>query len=321
MSGKHSVPVQAAAPQDMHFEYTVLKGYFKQSEDSTDDTRFDFKKSHFGLIDRAYDTDAQGPNDSQWARFTTHIRHLVGQDASVKVLFLGRHGQGWHNVAESKYGTQAWDCYYSTLDGYDGLTWADAHLTPTGRQQALDVQALWKQQIGLGMPPPETFYVSPLTRAVQTADLSFDAWHRAYQPYLQEGCREALGIHTCDRRSTRSQIQTAFPHVVFEPGFVEEDALWERDYREPQSARRYRLAMWLDGVWATDDNVFVSLTSHSGAIASILEVLGHRRFALETGGVIPVVVRADKVQGKREVPAKEPSDSPPICDKPPPDVS
>ena len=28
---------------------------------------------------------------------------------SYKVLFLGRHGQGWHNVAETKYGTKAWD--------------------------------------------------------------------------------------------------------------------------------------------------------------------------------------------------------------------
>lgn len=28
--------------QDSHFEYTVLKGFFLQSEDSTDDTKFDF---------------------------------------------------------------------------------------------------------------------------------------------------------------------------------------------------------------------------------------------------------------------------------------
>lgn len=31
------------------------------------------------------------------------------ENIQFKVLFLGRHGQGWHNVAESKYGTAAWD--------------------------------------------------------------------------------------------------------------------------------------------------------------------------------------------------------------------
>ena len=49
----------------------------------------------------------------------------------------------------------------------------------------------------------------------------------------------------------------------------------------------------------------------------MLEVLGHRKFALETGGVIPVVVRAERVQGKRAVPPWEPSDAPPKCEEPP----
>jgi hypothetical protein len=29
-------------PQDFHYKYTVQKGLFMQSEDSTDDTKFDF---------------------------------------------------------------------------------------------------------------------------------------------------------------------------------------------------------------------------------------------------------------------------------------
>jgi hypothetical protein len=36
------IPVPAPPQQDFHFKYTVLKGYFKQSEDSTDDSTFDF---------------------------------------------------------------------------------------------------------------------------------------------------------------------------------------------------------------------------------------------------------------------------------------
>ena len=38
----HNIPVPASPPQDFHFKYTVQKGFFLQSEDSTDDTTFDF---------------------------------------------------------------------------------------------------------------------------------------------------------------------------------------------------------------------------------------------------------------------------------------
>lgn len=239
------------------------------------------------------------------------------------MLFLGRHGEGEHNVAEARYGTRAWDCYWSYLDGADGLVWSDAHLTPTGEQQALAVHALWATQLALGMPPPDRYVVSPLTRTVQTADLSFKGLElpegQGYKPYVKELLREALGVHTCDRRSPLSALKKAHPHLAFEPGFSDPDTLWQPDYREPPSARRYRLAVLLDEVFAeTDDaDVFLSLTSHSGAIGSMLEVLGHREFRLETGGVVPVVVWAERVQGKREVPAWEPSDAPPRCEEPP----
>jgi broad specificity phosphatase PhoE len=163
--------------------------------------------------------------------------------------------------------------------------------------------------------------VSPLSRTIETADLTFSNLalpaSQPYAPHVKELVREALGVHTCDRRRPRAEIARAFPHVAFEDGFAEEDGLWEADYREPRSARRYRLARLLDDVFATDEGVVLSVTSHSGAIRAMLYVLGHREFALETGGVIPVVVRAERVRGDREVPEKEPSAAPPMCDGPP----
>jgi broad specificity phosphatase PhoE len=203
------------------------------------------------------------------------------------------------------------------------MSWADALLTPTGRQQALDANSLWKEQIPNGIPVPETYYVSPMTRTIETADLTFTGLDllsgKEYKPYIKELVREALGIHTCDRRSTKSEIEQKFTHLTFEPGFSERDELWKKDYREPVSARNYRLATFLDDVFANEDRgkVVLSMTSHSGAIGSMLEVLGHRKFRLETGGVIPVVVRAERVEGKRQVPPWEPSDGPEMCDEPP----
>jgi hypothetical protein len=61
------------------------------------------------LINRDYDSDQPGAQKEQWKCFESHIRSLVTKDPSVKVIWLGRHGQGWHNVAETKYGTKAWD--------------------------------------------------------------------------------------------------------------------------------------------------------------------------------------------------------------------
>jgi broad specificity phosphatase PhoE len=276
---------------------------------------------------------------------------------AFKVLFLGRHGEGWHNVAEAKYGTEAWDVcgiilfffvvlalpystpsppnpapsknqpdqpkqsYYAAQDGVPPLVWSDAHLTPLGATQALAAHHLWAANLPLGLPAPETYYVSPLTRTIQTADLTFSALplpaSHAYAPRIKELAREALGVHTCDRRSRRAEIAAAFPHVAFEEGFAEDDALWRADYREPRSARRYRVARLLDDVFAHDAGVVLSVTSHSGAIKAMLHVMGHREFWLETGGVVPVVVRAERVEGEREVPAWEPSAAPPILDAPP----
>jgi hypothetical protein len=103
-----------------------------------------------------------------------------------------------------------------------------------------------------------------------------------------------MGEHTCDRRSTKSAIAVDFPRYRFEPGFAEEDELWDPKVRESDEHRDRRLRDLLDDIFATDENVFLSLTAHSGAITSILAVIGHRKFPLATGAVIPVVVKAEK---------------------------
>jgi broad specificity phosphatase PhoE len=201
------------------------------------------------------------------------------------------------------------------------MQWSDALLTDLGKEQARDVNALWKALLPKGIPLPETYYVSPLTRTIETADLSFNGLDlpedRQYKPIGKELLREALGVHTCDRRSPASYIRKTFPHVRLEAGFSEADPLWEADYREPRSARNFRLSQFLDDVFEHDKGVFLSFTSHSGAIGSILEAIGHREFALQTGGVIPVFVKATRVEGARKAPPKEPSEAPPACDSPP----
>ncbi|OCK75126.1 phosphoglycerate mutase-like protein [Lepidopterella palustris CBS 459.81] len=318
-----------SAPQASHIKYTTIKGYFLQSEDSTDSSTFNFKTNNFGLINRSYETDGSGDAEvrkTQWQRFVRYVEYVneeSGEGVWFKVLFMGRHGQGWHNVAEDKYGTPAWDCYWSKLDGADGITWADADLTELGEKQAEGVSEFWKSHLtveGGGIPVPQSYYLSPLTRAIRTAEITFAGLElpesAPFKPVVKELLREAIGVHTCDRRSTATHILGAFSSslaLTLEPHFSETDPLWTADLREPDSALKVRMATLLDDVFTHDDSAFVSFTSHSGAIGMLLEALGHRKWNLQTGEIIPVFVRAERVSGEREEGSEEPSGTAPSC--------
>jgi len=69
---------------------------------------------------RAYDTDTEFDPDgkkTQWQRFENYVARLNESSPSgvqYKILYLGRHGQGYHNVAEATYGTHAWDVGHSS---------------------------------------------------------------------------------------------------------------------------------------------------------------------------------------------------------------
>lgn len=126
--------------------------------------------------------------------------------------------------------------------------------------------------------------------------------------------RETIGIHTCDRRSSKTAIQEEYPDYIIEESLTENDELWHPEERESDSALNARLKKFLDDIFAANtDNTFISITAHSGAITSILDVVGHRRFELQTGGVIPVLVRAERLPGKEPDRIIEPPTGVPAC--------
>lgn len=220
---------------------------------------------------------------------------------SYKILYLGRHGQGYHNVAESRYGTQLWDSYWAKQEGDEHAHWADAHLTPIGEQQALDVNAFWSSALSQAkVPAPEKYYTSPFYRCLQTAWLSFHDLSlpssSPFAPIVKELLRETNGVHTCDRRGASSIIRSDFPSYTLEPGLPETDVSWTPDYREKPTEHILREHWCLEDIWMeSKDKQFLSITAHSGTIAAILGAVGHRRFALPTGGVIPVAVKGERV--------------------------
>ncbi|KAJ5893982.1 phosphoglycerate mutase, partial [Penicillium taxi] len=307
--------------------YTTITGYFLQDETSTDPSTFDYTTVNFGLINRTYPADEKLKHNqkqtlTQWERFHHQVQTLNDEshsDVEYRVLFLGRHGEGWHNAAETYYGTPAWNCYWAELNGNSTATWHDAALTTNGINQALIAHDFWQKEINeQRIHTPDSYFVSPLTRTLQTANYTFTNLsqhpdgqaHRnhesptkvKFKPLIKELFREGISIHTCDHRRSKTYIKELFPSWTIEAGFTEDDELWNGVTAETSAARDVRSATALDEIFfvkSTKEDSFVSVTSHSGEISSILRVVGHRTFSLKTGAVIPVLVRAEKINAEK----------------------
>jgi broad specificity phosphatase PhoE len=79
--------------------------------------------------------------------------------------------------------------YWSLQDGDEDGDWVDARLTEQGRRQAEIAKAAWEQQIDAGIPLPERYYVSPLNRCLETAQITFmGILGRPFEPVIKEVC-------------------------------------------------------------------------------------------------------------------------------------
>ncbi|KIW66679.1 hypothetical protein PV04_05988 [Phialophora macrospora] len=314
-----------ASSVSAYIQYSTVTGYFLQDDNSTNATTFDYTATNFGLINQSYPTDASNAASlTQWQRFAGLIANLTKTapaKVQYKLLFLGRHGEGWHNAAESYYGTPAWNCYWSLLDGNATASWSDARLTDNGIAQALTAHDFWLSRIQHEkIPTPQKYYTSPLYRCLSTANLTFSGLPlpsgQPFIPTIKALLRESISEHTCDRRSNKTYIHAQFPKYKFEPGFPETDQLWTGVTAETSTAQDARSKTLLDEIFTTDKSTYLSFTSHSGEIASILRVLGHRSFSLNTGAVIPVLVRAESVAGTSTISTQAWTPSP-HCTVPP----
>jgi hypothetical protein len=113
-------------------------------------------------------------------------------------------------------------------------------------------------------------------------------------PVIKEKLRERLGVHTCDQRSSRSWITTAYPNFAIEDGFVEEDELWDPDRRETPEEHVERSTKLLSDIFSNDESVSVALTAHSGAIMSLFAATGWKKVPVAVGALYPLLVCANR---------------------------
>ena len=119
-----------------------------------------------------------------------------------------------------------------------------------------------------------------------------------------QNCREENGVHTCDKRKTRTYIATSYPRFIIEDGFTELDELWSPTVRESTAQVAERARKVLDVVFQNDIDalckinlfyfvhfillifilVVISITAHSGFINGFLTAVGRPSFTVPTGG-------------------------------------
>ncbi|KDR77515.1 hypothetical protein GALMADRAFT_224840 [Galerina marginata CBS 339.88] len=283
------ISFHADNPMIVSRTYESVTGYF--IHDDPEKLPLPAVPSRFGLND---------DSDDRWPKFFECVRKLNDNsppDISYKFILLSRHGQGYHNLAESKYGTKAWDDYWSKLNGDGEITWGpDPLLTPLGKAQARDIQSEWRTEASSGLSPPDTRYCSPLSRALDTCDIMFEDVYKEHPgPVLVvENCREENGAHTCDKRNSRSYIATYKPHFEIEKNLTEFDELWHPTIRETKPEIAARALKVLDMIFENDPQAsFVSITAHGGFISGFLTAIGRERYTLPTGGTLPILVKAE----------------------------
>ena len=103
-------------------------------------------------------------------------------------------------------------------------------------------------------------------------------------------------------RQPKCEIAREFPEFTFEEGFEEgPDPLWDPVHREHFHARNARIKAALDKIVTSDNSTYITISSHTGTIHSILHIIGHRKFHVTTGGMIPVVVKVEFTESPTKV--------------------
>lgn len=204
-----------------------------------------------------------------------------------KVLYLVRHGQGYHNLAHDAdpKAYESWDYY-------------DASLTPLGWQQADALHRyVHEKKISATL---ELVVVSPLIRTLQTASGIFggeklrdgETKHSALMvagvgqakhtpissaaapPFVAcEWCREHLELWPCNKRQSITLYKKLFPAVDFSDVETDEDTWWNTECRETSEelfARARKFVQWL----LRREERHIAVVSHNSFLYHLVQLFG-----------------------------------------------
>ncbi|KAL3674893.1 hypothetical protein V7S43_000819 [Phytophthora oleae] len=232
---------------------------------------------------------------ASWDEFQRKIAQLEKPEGSasvprrLKVVYFVRHAQGVHNAAADEVGAERWESGVAFEEKY-----LDADLTPFGVSDAQSKgPGSVKAELEKGMPPIERVVVSPLSRAIQTAQNFFAKDQVPETPFVCiESCREILGCHTCDKRRSVSELKLKFPDVDFSAIKDEDDKLWTATHRETDEEMQARAREFLLELFQEVPERNVAVVTHSGFMESVCAVVLGVRIHPANCEVIPLVLEA-----------------------------
>ncbi|KAE8965697.1 hypothetical protein PR003_g29725 [Phytophthora rubi] len=201
---------------------------------------------------------------------------------SKLVVFL-RHGEGIHNVAIEKYGSDAWNSFYCKLPEF-----LDAPLTSRGIQQANEASQRLNTEVNRGLHL-ELVLISPLERALKTFTIAYQGQTNISSKPL-ELPREILGVDTCDERRSISEKKRQYPELDFGDFESDGDPWWTPDHRETESELETRANKFLEILFSNMSAQRVGVVSHSVFGAALLRVIGHREYSLGTAEFLPLLI-------------------------------
>lgn len=157
-------------------------------------------------------------------------------DEVSKLIFFVRHAEGTHNAAARDKNEE----FRKNL--FNSPTLWDAPLTPTGLEQC----ARLKSEIDSVGADVDLIVVSPLTRTLQTASLSFGTSQPLTPMLACETCRERIAVYTSEGRAQLSELKPKWPLVDFSQILSEEDKMFSQKEDDKVVAERALVFMnWL----------------------------------------------------------------------------
>jgi broad specificity phosphatase PhoE len=200
-------------------------------------------------------------------------------DDITKIIHFQRHGQGYHNLLGDVFRATGniveIDDPNPQTNPFVKPEIQDSPLTMQGRNEAS------KRRTQASNLSPQLIIASPLQRALQTAMLSF-ADHIGRNdsnniiPFVaHEGCREQLGLLTCNKALPLSQTLADYPHVDFTHcSHGEEDTLWNQyDYREKPLDEANRAYAFLTEFVMKRQETEMAIVCHSAWLFSVCNVV------------------------------------------------
>lgn len=164
-------------------------------------------------------------------------------------LYCVRHGTAQHNIRFKEVGSKA---FHEQMD---------THLVPEGIAEAIHLSKTWRDITEI-----ELVVVSPLSRALQTADLIFKEVDVPIV-VLEDLIEFPQHKEICNKRAPRIELQALFPKFDFKN--IEEFTQWNTNKEETHNELRkrcQRVKKWL----SKRSEKKICLVSHSSFLQMFL---------------------------------------------------